>query len=339
MAAANPQLVSVVIVDYDGADLLGPCLRSVFAQAYRPMEVILVDNGSTDASSTMVEKEFPAVRYLPQAGNLGFAEGNNVGVRAATGDIIVLLNNDTEVGVDWIPGLLEYLDKPGAGVVASRVVTDGVSAEFYDMNGSVNYLGYNIMRVFTDLSRVFFAGGASVMFRKSVVGDPFPPEYFLYQEDLFLSWRMRLAGFDVRMAQGSVVQHRGSASTKKQPGRLVTFYQERNRMLNCLILYSPVTLLKLSPLAFADTLAKVALSLARGRKSLLGIMQAYLWCLCHPAWIFAQRRVWQKTRRAHDSEILKLMSPTVVPGNGRVSRFLNAAGRVYARIVRLPYYD
>ncbi len=339
MTPADPQLVSVVIVDYDGVDLLRPCLHSVFAQPYRPVEVILVDNGSTGASRTLVEKEFPGVRYLPQEGNLGFAGGNNVGVRAATGDIILLLNNDTEVGADWIPGLLEQLKRPGVGVVASRVVTDGVPAEFYDVNGSVNFLGYNIMRVFTDLSRVFFAGGASVMFRKSVVGDPFPPEYFLYHEDLFLSWRMRLAGYDVRMAQKSVVRHRGSASTRKQPGRLMTFYQERNRTLNGLILYSPVTLVKLSPLALADAGAKIALSFAGGRKSTRGILQAYLWCLCHPGWILAQRRIWQKTRCVPDSEILTLMSPAVVQGRGPVSRFLNATARAYARIVRLPFYD
>jgi GT2 family glycosyltransferase len=335
----NGQLVSIVIVNYNGAEVLQPCLQSVLAQPYRPMEVLVVDNGSTDASREIVERSFPAVHWLPQGSNLGFAEGNNVGVRAAMGDAVVLLNNDTEVEAGWIPGMLDILRMPGVGAVTSRVVTDGVPAEFYAMNGSVNYLGYNIMRVFDDLSRVFFAGGASVMFRKSVVGDPFPKEYFLYQEDLFLSWRLRLAGCDVRMAQDSVVHHRGSATTKKQPGRVVTFYQERNRVLNCLILYSPGTLLKLIPHGLADALAKVVLSIVGGRKSLRGILEAYLWCVSNPGWILTQRHHWQRTRRVPDRAILQWMSSDIAQGNGWSSRLLNTCARAYARVVGLPFYD
>lgn len=336
---AEGQLVSIVIVNYNGEELLPPCLRSVFAQPYRPIEVLVVDNGSTDASREVVARNFSAAQWLPQGRNLGFAEGNNVGVRAATGDAVVLLNNDTEVEAGWITGMLNMLHMPGVGAVTSRVVTDGVPAEFYAMNGSVNYLGYNIMRVFADLSRVFFAGGASVMFRKSVVGDPFPKEYFLYQEDLFLSWRLRLTGRDVRMAQDSVVHHRGSATTKRQPGRVVTFYQERNRLLNCLILYAPGTLLKLIPLGLADAFTKALLSIVVGRKSLRGIFEAYLWCARNPAWILTQRRHWQRMRLVPDTTILKWMSADIVQGMSWSSRLLNACARSYARVVGLPFYD
>jgi|WetSurMetagenome_2_1015567.scaffolds.fasta_scaffold48384_3 GT2 family glycosyltransferase len=335
---SQTELVSVVIVNYNGAEVLRPCLQSVFAQPYMTIEVLVVDNGSTDGSREIVKKDFPAARWLPQGSNLGFAEGNNAGVRAAQGDIVLLLNNDTEVEAGWIPGMLSVLSLPGVGVVTSRVVTDGVPAEFYAMNGSVNYLGYNIMKVFADLSCVFFGGGASLMFRKSVVGDPFPKEYFLYQEDLFLSWRLRLAGHGVRMAQDSVVRHRGSATTKKQPGRLVTFYQERNRVLNCLILYSPGTLVRLFPLGVADAVAKMLLSVVGGRKSLRGIVEGYLWCVTHAGWICAQRRHWQQTRRVRDGEIMQWMSPAVAQGSGRPSRLLNLCARTYARLVGLSFY-
>jgi GT2 family glycosyltransferase len=339
MTGTGTELVSIVIVNYNGAEVLRPCLRSVFAQPYRPIDVLVVDNGSADGSREIVETDFPAARWLPQGRNLGFAEGNNAGVREAQGDLVVLLNNDTEVEAGWITGMLGSLRKPGVGVVTSRVVTDGVPSEFYAMNGSVNYLGYNIMSVFTDLSCVFFGGGASVMFRKSVVGEPFPKEYFLYQEDLFLSWRLRLAGYDVRMAQDSIVHHRGSVTTKKQPGRMVTFYQERNRMLNCFILYSPGTLLKLTPLGVADAFAKILLSVAGRRKSLRGILEGYLWCAIHPGWIFSQRRHWQRMRRVPDREILKWMSSDIAQGSGWPSRWLNRSARVYARMAGLPFYD
>ncbi|MCL6508772.1 MAG: glycosyltransferase, partial [Bryobacteraceae bacterium] len=76
-------LVSVVIVNYNGAHLLEQCLRSVFAQPYRPVEVIVVDNGSVDGSVEMVRKEFPETRIIALDRNAGFAEANNIGVREA----------------------------------------------------------------------------------------------------------------------------------------------------------------------------------------------------------------------------------------------------------------
>lgn len=332
-------LVSVVIVHYNGATMLGACLRSVFAQPYRPMQVIVVDNGSTDGSVDLLRSEFQEAILLPQGRNLGFAEGNNVGVNAAAGEYVLLLNNDTEVTPGWIPPLLDRLNDPGVGAVTSRVVTDGVPAEFYTMNGSVNALGYNIMRVFDDLSAVFFAGGASLMFRKSDYPEPFPPEYFLYQEDVYLSWRVRLGGRSVCMAQESVVYHRGSATTRRQTSASVTFYQERNRCLNALGLYQGWTLLRLAPLASADALAKLALSLVARRKSFWGILRAYAWCLFHPGWILRFRARHQRERRVSDREILRWMSSRIVAGEGRASRFINSVWRLYARAVGLRFYD
>jgi GT2 family glycosyltransferase len=328
-------LVSVIIVTYNGGGVLGACLRSVFHQPYRPIEVILVDNASTDGSVERARHSFPEIRIILNSSNLGYAPANNLGVAAATGEYVVLLNNDTEVEAGWIPGLLALLDRPGVGLVTSRVVTDGVPAAFYSMNGTINYIGYNIMRHFPDLSRIFFAGGASLMFRREEVGLPFPDEYFLYHEDVYLSWRLRLQGWDVRMAQDSIVLHRGSVTTKRQPGRLVTFYQERNRMLNCLLLYGGRSLFLLSPYLLADGMAKLALSIVGGRKSAAGILDAWCWVAFHPAWIRRRRREVQSIRRASDTEILRLMSSRVVDADSRAARVLNAMSRFYARVTGL----
>lgn len=265
MSATVHPTVSIVIVHYNGEALLDACLASVEAQPYRPLEVILVDNGSSDGSVAMAGRKYPDVRVIAAGKNLGFAEGNNRGVAAATGEYVVLLNNDTEVTAEWIPGLLEFLQDPLVALVTSKVVTDNVPDRFYTMNGSLNPLGYNIMRVFTDLSRIFFAGGASLMFRRSEIPQPFLPEYFLYHEDVFLSWRMRLRGRDVRMAQRSVVHHRGSATTRTQASSFVTFYQERNKLLNPLLLFSADTLIRLAPLMIAESMAKLLVGLLTGR--------------------------------------------------------------------------
>ena len=336
--AAHPT-VSVVIVHYNGEAMLAACLASVYAQPYRPVEVIVVDNGSSDASVAMVQRTYPDVRLSVQGKNLGYAEGNDRGVSEATGEYVILLNNDTEVTAEWIPGLLEVMQDPAVGVVTSKVVTDGVPERFYTMNGSLNPLGYNIMRVFTDLSRVFFAGGASVMFRRAEVVRPFIPEYFLYHEDVYLSWRMRLRGRDVRMAQRSLVHHRGSVTTRRHAAAFVTFHQERNKLLNALLLYEWGTLVRLLPLFVLEGSAKLLWSVLTFRKSPVGILQAYWWITSHAGWIRSMRVAHQGERTVRDSEVLQWMSGRIVDGEGRIAGWANGLARSYFRLMGLRFHD
>lgn len=333
-------MISIIILNYNGLMLLRRCLASVFAQPYRPIEVIVVDNASSDGSVAMVKSEFPAVRVIALDRNSGFAEGSNIGVREAVGEYAVLLNNDTEVDAQWLPALLDLMRQPHVAIAASKVVTDGVPDTFYEMNGTINYLGYNIMRQFTDLSMVFYAGGTSLMFRRSMVGEPFLDEYFLYHEDVYLSWRMRLRGFDVRMAQSSVVRHRGSETTKREASALITFYQVRNRVLNLLILYDASTLLKLSPMLLADAIASAMRAAFSASRSFLGVTRAYTWIATHLHWILARRKKEQAARRVSDGDILKLISADVVDAtrSNAVLKLLNILSRAYARVVRLPYH-
>ncbi len=342
MPGENPdaqRLVSVIIVHFNGSELLRHCLTSVFAQSYQRIEVIVVDNGSTDGSERMLRDEFPRVVVLVNSQNLGFAEANNQGVRAASGEVVVLLNNDTVVEDGWIEGLLRTLALPEVAVATSKVITEGVPERFYEMNGTINFLGYNIMRHFADTSRVFFGGGASLAFQKRVVGEPFPAEYFLYHEDVFLSWRMRLLGFDVRMAQDSIVHHVGSASTKRQPSALTSFYQERNRLLNMLLLFESRTLLVLLPYLLADAIAKTTVSILGAGKSFLGIVRAYGWVLFHPAWIVRRRKMLQSQRIVADSRILALMSPKVLAIGGQIGRWANQCSVWYAEATGLLKHD
>ena len=338
-ASDHRPLVSIVIVNYNGAEFLGECLRSVFEQAYNPVEVIVVDNGSSDSSKEIVRCTYPKARLIHNSSNLGFAQANNQGVEAADGEIVVLLNNDSTVEREWLTALVAALARPGVAVVTSRVITEGVPPALYLMNGTLNFLGYNIMRVFADLSQVFFAGGASLVFRKGLVGIPFPGEYFLYQEDVYLSWRMRLLGYDVRMEQGSIVHHRGSASTRREAQPLVTFYQERNRLLNCLVMYERKTLLLLLPYLVGDLLATLAASLLAGRKSFLGIVRSYAWIIRNHAWVRGERRKIQSARTVPDREVMRLMSSRLVDADNLFARTCNAMSLGYARLAGLSYHD
>lgn len=334
----SAELCSIVIVNFNGMHLLGSCLRSVLAQDYPLFEVIVVDNCSTDGSAMLVTEKFPSVRLVRSDRNLGFAGGNNRGVAEATGKYIVLLNNDTVVEPGWLGALVNMISREGVGAVTSRVVTDGVPAAFYEMNGTINFLGYNIMREFSDLSQIFFAGGASLIFLRGRVGRPFLDEYFVYHEDVFLSWKLRLQGMTVAMAQDSVVCHRGSVTVRQQASELVTFYQERNRLLNALLLYEVRTLLLLLPLFALDAFAKLVLSIVAGRKSFAGIVRAYWWIFSHNTWVLRERAKLQSTRVVSDRTIMSLMSFKVVDGEALPARAINTLSKFYAQVVGLAFH-
>lgn len=338
-SAIQSGVISIIIVNYNGEDLLADCLNSVRDQEYRNIEIIVVDNASSDNSVALIRERFPEVKLICSEMNRGFTGGNNLGAASASGEYLVLLNNDTVVDKHWLTELLRTFNENHAGVVTSKVITDDVPERFYTMNGSINFIGYNIMRVFSDLSTVFFAGGASLMLSNDRSGMIFPEEYFLYQEDVFLSWKMRLIGKPVLMSQRSVVYHRGSATTKKQLSAFSTFYQERNRMLNALILFETKTLIKLLPYFAADAAGKIILSLFFNRKSFIGIIRSYSWLAGNRAWIAKQRREIQFSRVVKDQEILRMMSSKVIDSGHSIAVILNMCSKIYSKLVGLESHD
>src|SRR5438309_848395 len=108
-AAQTKPRVSVIVLNYNGAPSLRQCLESITSQSYSPWEIILVDNNSTDNSADEAERLFPELRVIRNPKNLGFAEGNNVGVRSSSGDLVLLANNDIVLGSNAIFALTNNL--------------------------------------------------------------------------------------------------------------------------------------------------------------------------------------------------------------------------------------
>ena len=113
--------VSIVVVSYNNADLTRACLDSVLHHSVHPnLEVIVVDNASKDGSAEMLERfGHPRVRVILNQENVGFAAANNQALRVATGDYVVLLNNDTVVPRGWLPRMLRHLDDPQVGLAVA----------------------------------------------------------------------------------------------------------------------------------------------------------------------------------------------------------------------------
>lgn len=214
--------VSIVILNWNGKHLLPDCLTSVRRQTYRDFEVILVDNGSSDGSVDWARAEYPEIRVLPLATNQGFCGGNNAGIRAALGDYIVLLNNDTEVAVDWLGELVRYISADRSiAACDSKVLyfhqrdTVWSAGANYTIAGSAEFRGQGRKdSEFAEPAEVFIAVACSAIYPRRVLEEigGLDEDFFTGYEDVDWSFRARLRGYRIVNVPSSRVYHKVSAT-------------------------------------------------------------------------------------------------------------------------------
>jgi GT2 family glycosyltransferase len=253
---AGKSLVSVVIVNWNGRHLLPECLDSVFQQTFRDFEVIVVDNGSQDGSGEFVRSSYPAVILISLQTNRGFAGGSNAGMRAASGDYIALLNNDTRTDPGWLAGLVAAAERsPSAGMWACKILS-------YDDPGVIDNVGLLIYRdglargkgrlerdhgQYDQAGEALFPSGCAGLYRRRMLDEIglFDEEFFAYADDVDLGLRARLAGWGCIYVPEARVYHRYSASSSTYSS-FKAFLVERNRVW-VLLKYYPFELVLVSP--------------------------------------------------------------------------------------------
>ena len=109
-------LVSIIILNYNAGKLIEECVNSIYQSNYKNFEIILVDNNSKDKSHVKCKEKFPLINLIVNKENLGYCEGNNVGIRVAKGKFVIVLNPDTIVDPNWINELLQGYKKFGDGI-------------------------------------------------------------------------------------------------------------------------------------------------------------------------------------------------------------------------------
>ncbi len=328
--------VSIIIVNYNGKHFLDDCLSSVYRQNGVPFEVIMVDNASVDGSAEFVQERYPQTRVIRSGQNLGFAGGNNLGAAHAQCEFIVLLNNDTIVHDGWLFGLVDAMKDPNVACASSLIKTIGIPERYYEKNGSINILGYNVMRIFDEPTDIFYAGGASMIYRKSIFGPPFDGDYFVYGEDVYLGLRTRFMGFDIRHTNASRLDHIGNGTAKTQKSAFLTFYQERNRILNILLFFSAGTILKSIPYIAANLFGKLFLSVLPTKYSLAGILRAHGWFIGNWGIVMEKRRKLRSEQRVNESAVIAMMTGKLTNGESTIGRIINALSLFYSRLVALP---
>lgn len=330
-------LVSAIVINYNGKRFLKGIFSSLRKQNYKNIEVIFMDNGSTDGSYEYVKKNFPEAKIIRAEHNLGYSEGNNVAVRHAKGRYVVLLNNDLKVHKDWLAELMDFMQRTKAVIVGSKIQNFG---EFYHKSLSTGSLmslfGEPVDLKSKDETVTFFASGCSMLFDKKVVGEPFPKEYFAYSEDAYAGWRARLMGYDVRIAPNSKVLHYGGHVREQLP-ELMEFHGEKNRLANLLIFFELKTLLKLAPLLAAHVFLVLLVSIPKRR--LFIRLNSYLWLTKNVSWILRKRKEMQRTRKVSDKEILKYFTCEIPYSLYGFEKICKTFLKLYCVVSMLPVYE
>ncbi len=226
--------LSIVIPSQRRADLLRLCLSSVVRHASVETEIIVVDDGSSDAIISLTALDFAGVRIIRNARSRGFCAAANAGIRASHGEIVELLNDDTQASAGWADAALRCFDDPTVGAVAPLVLQgtpDGVqrtidsAGDAYDPGGFAFKRGRGAALTGDYLQACFVdaASGSSAFLRRSALlkSGLLPESFGAYFEDVDLSLRLTAAGYRIRYEPASVVWHRVGSTYGKLRRELV----------------------------------------------------------------------------------------------------------------------
>jgi GT2 family glycosyltransferase len=235
--------VSVITINYNQANVTGALLESLRKVTYPNVEVIVIDNFSTEDPTAYITLNFPEVKFIRSKKNLGFAGGNNLGIEAATGDYLLFLNNDTEVDPGFLEPMVQLFETYAyAGVASPKIL-------YYNSGGVIQYAGSTCLNPYTGrnkrvgymekdrgqhdiLRQTDLAHGAAMMVPRKVIGKAgmMPEFFFLYYEEIDWCESIKKAGYKIFFVPQSKVYHKESMSVGKN-STLKTYYMTRNRLL------------------------------------------------------------------------------------------------------------
>lgn len=243
MSLIKYPLVSIISVNFNQLKVTEAFLDSLLKISYPNIEVLVIDNGSNEDSSDYLQSKYPGFKFIRSSENLGFAGGNNLGIRKAKGDYFMMLNNDTEVDPGFLEPLVECMENnSNVGMVGSKV-------RYYYTPEVIQYAGATPMTRFTATSHFIgnrqkdigqfdeekltpFASGAAMMTSRKLCKDVglMASFFFLYYEELDWQERIRKAGYEIRYIPSSLVFHKESVTVGKGSA-LQAYWLTRNRFL------------------------------------------------------------------------------------------------------------
>ena len=233
--------ITVVIPNYNGKKYLIPCIQCLYDNTSVEIQIIVVDNASTDGSIEKSREMFPEVNYIILDQNYGFCRAVNVGIQKSTTPYVILLNNDTEVKKGFVESLLKAVKRSDIVFSVEAKMIQYQNQSLIDSAGTFyNALGWAYARgkdanvkKYQRQSRVFAACAGAAIYRRSVFDKIglFDETHFAYLEDVDVGYRARIKGYMNMFEPEAEVIHVGSATSGSRYNEFKTRYSARNNVL------------------------------------------------------------------------------------------------------------
>ena len=299
-------------------------MDSLKQSTYPSVEIIVVDNHSTDGSPDWVEKHHPEVTLVRCDKNTGYAGGCNRGAKKAMGDYLLFLNNDTVHEPPWIEPLVATLKKDPAIAAVQPKILNYFEKELFDYaggsGGAMDVLGFPFARgrlfltreedkgQYDDVTQVFWASGTAFLMKKSLFEDAggLDEVFFAHQEEIDLQWRLQLMGYRVFVNPESVIYHKNALTLPMHSARK-NYLNHRNSLMMMLTNYNLPLTIYLFPIRLVLELVAVGYALALfDFGHVVAIFRSLLWLLSHPVTIYRKRRKTKAIRKLKDREVIHL---------------------------------
>jgi len=333
----NLPKVAVVILNWNGKQLLEQFLPSVLSSDYENLEIYVADNASTDDSVKMLEENFKMVKILQLQQNFGFAEGYNQALQQISAPYSVLLNSDVEVSPDWITPIIRLMEKdPSVAACQPKILAYHQKTHFEYAGASggwLDMLGYAFCRgrffdqceedsgQYNSTEEIFWASGCALFIRTALfykIGG-FDRHFFAHMEEIDLCWRLKRSGYRIMVCPDSVVYHVGGGSLHKSNPRK-TFLNYHNNLIMLFKNLPVLTLLWLLPFRMLlDWISCFKLIAERKFRDARAILKAQFYFL-------KGIRIWYRNRK----QTGKIVSNNLQP---HVKKYKNLTGLYRGSII------
>jgi len=249
-------LVSIVVLNYNAGKLLDDCISSIYKTEKVNFELILVDNASTDKTYRECIQKFPDVKLIENKKNLGYCEGNNVGIRASKGNFVVVLNPDTVVNPTWLYELIRVYQENGEGIYQPKILATTDHDMLLSSGQFIQLFGFGYSRgkgekhvqENNNIEKISYASGTCLFTSKAILQqlDYFDPFLFAYHDDLDLCWRAAMLGICSFYVPTSIIFHPIEGYSFKW-SKFKFYLMERNRQYCILTHFSKTSYLKMLP--------------------------------------------------------------------------------------------
>jgi len=314
-------IVSVIIPHHNNSKILIECISSLTKSTFKKLEIIVVNNASTDSSCDEIIKLFPNVIIKESDTNLGYAGGCNLGSQIAKGEYLLFLNNDTIVEKECIEKLVVKLEEDNKiSSVQPKIININQKSYFDYAGASGGFIDYLVFpftrgRIFNTIEKdegqydepikIFWASGACFLTRKNIFKKVhgFDNDLFAHMEEIDYHWKCHLIDCEVWVEPKSVLYHHGGKTLPMNSSKKL-YLNHRNSMLlllsNYSFLYSSLFFLLRLPLEIISSIKEL---LNFKLKHFLNHYLALVWLLSHPHTIIKRRSLMNKIRNVQDADI------------------------------------